>query len=43
MERYNEGEVLSVTRFRGHRLSRIVVGGRVFGEDGLGLAFKELV
>jgi len=32
MVRCIEGEGLSVTRFRGHRLSRIVVGGRVFGE-----------
>jgi len=40
INRCNEGEVLSVTHFRGHWLSRMVVGGGVFGEDGLGLAFK---
>ena len=34
MDERSEDEPLSVTRFRGHWLSRIVVGGRVFGEDG---------
>jgi len=33
MDKRHKDEPLSVTRFRGHRLNRIVVGGRVFGED----------
>jgi len=32
MDMLYKGEPLSVTRFRGHKLRRIVVGGRVFGE-----------
>ncbi len=40
MDRRNEGEALSVTRFREHRLRRIVAGGGVFGVNGLGLALR---
>jgi len=43
MDMLYKGEPLFVTRFREHRPNRMVVGGRVFGEDELGLAFKSLI